>query len=114
MADPNRPTPPENLDGEQLLEWHRVCDEMEAAGCLDKKCRALLTLYVQSWAIAHECNKYVVQLGPIIRCFGQPRPSPFYKVWREATSTCNSLLVNLGLTASKGTGEKKESEELEI
>lgn len=112
--NPNYPQPPADLEGEQLIEWERVVAEMDAAGTLAPKCRALLTLYVQAWSIVQATNKYVVAYGPVVKCSGQIRASQFYKTWREAVTTCNSLLVNLGLTVTKLPTEKKEAEELEI
>src|SRR2546430_1411368 len=94
--------PPENLEGEALLEWQRIVAEMDAAGTLDRKYRRLILRYCQPWAVAQESHKYVVQLGPVVKSFGQVRASPFYRVWREATATCNALLVNLGLVGFLG------------
>jgi P27 family predicted phage terminase small subunit len=115
MPNPNRPIPPETFQGEQLLEWHRICDELERVGTLEPKLRAVIILYCQSWAITQETNKWVVQLGSVIRHFegSAPGPSPFYKVWQQESKTCAALMAQLGLRVEKVV-EQQESDELEI
>ena len=113
----NRPTPPEEIEGEALLEWHRVCDELEAAGRLDKADRAVLTVYVEIWAVHRAATAAVAKYGPVIKFHtGVPAQSPFYKTQRETATLLRRLLADLGLTpAARGKGAtSNEEDDLEI
>jgi hypothetical protein len=61
----DRPKPPDDLDGEALLEWHRVCDELADAGRLDKIDRAILTVYATTWAVHQSVGKHVAKFGAV-------------------------------------------------
>jgi len=115
-AKSNGPKPPEELDGEALLEWERVCAELDAAGTLDKTDRAVLTLYAQTWATHHAAARAVAQHGAVIKWpNGMPGPSPFYRVMKETAAQLRGLLNDLGLTpASRKTSTAGEEEELKF
>lgn len=99
-----RPVPPENLDGEALLEWHRACDELDGMGRLDRVDRAILTQYVRTWAENMNAARHVEQFGSVIKWGnGLPGPNPFYKVWMETGKRILDYLDRLGLTpAARG------------
>lgn len=115
-AKSNHPQPPEELDGEALLEWHRIVAELDAAGTLDKTDRAILTLYAQTWATHHAAARAVAQHGSVIKWpNGMPGPSPFYKVAKETAGQLRGLLADLGLTpTSRKAGTAGEEEELKF
>lgn len=97
--DPNRPSPPPEIQGEALLEWDRVCDELAAAGRLDKADRAILTVYCLTWAIHEQAMRAVSNHGAIVKWpNGTAGPSPFYKVSRETANQLQKLLADMGLT----------------
>lgn len=102
---------PEYLQDEALLEWERVTAELAKAGKLDPKLRPLLVMYCQSWAIAQAAHRYVLMRGAVVRNHGTAQASPFYKVYREETTTCEKLLHSLGMVADK-TPAKVEEEQL--
>jgi P27 family predicted phage terminase small subunit len=97
----NRPQPPDDLDGEALLEWHRICDELAALGTLDKSDRAAITLYCQTWAINQQVGKHVAKFGSVIKWSnGVPGQSPWFKTQKETATLLIKLLDQLGLTPS--------------
>ena len=110
-AKTNRPRPPEDLDGEALLEWERVVTELEAVGKLDKADRAVLTLYAQTWATWNAAMQAVVKHGSVIKYPNRMvGPSPFYKVAKETAAQLRGLLTDLGLTpAARGTSGGDDS-----
>ena len=117
---PERPTPPEDLDAEALLEWGRICDELAAAGCPDLAAyRAILTVYVQTWETHQTVMRFVRQHGPIVKFSnGVTGASPFHKAARECAAQLRGLLTDLGLTpaargARKGSNAA-EPDELDI
>jgi P27 family predicted phage terminase small subunit len=93
-----RPQPPETLDGEGLLEWHRIVDELDDAGRLDKADRALLTLYAQTWEQYQAAIRGVAKYGAVIKYTSNVGPSPHYKVAKELAAQLRGLLNDLGLT----------------
>jgi P27 family predicted phage terminase small subunit len=109
----NRPRPPEDMDGEALLEWDRVCDELAAAGRLDSTDRALLTIYCQTWAIYQTVMRRVAKDGPVVKHNnGVAGASPFYTVSREMAGHLRRLLSDMGLTpAARGKGAATAGEE---
>jgi P27 family predicted phage terminase small subunit len=99
--EPGAPDPPEVLEGEALLEWHRVIAEIEPTRVLSKADRAALTLYCQTWAIAQDAARNIQATGTIIKLpNGYPGATPYLKVYNEATRICMRLLAEFGLTPS--------------
>lgn len=105
-AKANRPAPPEEIEGESLLEWDRLCADLEAAGRLDKTDRGIITLYCQTWAVYQLAMQHVVKFGPIVKHQnGVAGESPHYKASRETTNQLRRLLNDMGLTpAARGKG----------
>jgi len=116
-ADPcdpsgNRPIPPPEIQGPALAEWTRVCDELDAAGRLDRADRAVLIVYVQTWAVYQWATERVTAFGPVINHHnGVAGPSPFYKVSRETALQLQKLLADLGLTPAARHRMKAAAEE---
>jgi P27 family predicted phage terminase small subunit len=98
-SDPNRPAPPPEIQGEAILEWDRVCNELAAAGRLDKADRAILVLYCQTWDIYQQATRGVNAHGAVVK-FGNgvPGRSPFYVVARESGNQLQKLLNDMGMT----------------
>lgn len=95
----NRPAPPHEIQGEALLEWERVCDELSAAGRLEKADRAILILYCQNWEVYQEAMRGVMTHGAIVKHHnGVAGASPFYKVAHEKAALLQKLLSDLGMT----------------
>lgn len=119
MANPTtkaeRPNPPEELDGEALLEWHRICDELEAVGRLDKTDRAVLTLYAETWQTWRSAAKAVAKSGSVIRYPNNVvGPSPFYKVMRETGQQLRGLLADMGLTPTTRGAAAGDNDDLKF
>ncbi len=112
-----QPKPPEDMDGEALLEWHRVCAEMRSVGKLEACDRALLVLYTETWAVNRTASRIVAKRGPVgklpndVVC-----QTPFYKTQRETTAQLRRLLSDLGLTPASRSqiGAARIADELEI
>lgn len=107
-----RPKPPEEMEGEALLEWERVCDELDTAGRLETADRAILTVYCETWAQNRAAVIAVTKHGPVIRYPNKTvGPSPFYKVAKETAVILRGLLSDMGLTpASRKAGETDPGE----
>jgi P27 family predicted phage terminase small subunit len=106
------PQPPEELDGEALLEWHRVIEELEAVGHLHTADRGLLTLYVQTWSANQAVAKHVAQHGPIVKFNnGVVGQSPHYKTMRETALVLATLIDKLGLSPAARKFDKKDKAE---
>ena len=87
----NRPTPPDDLDGEALA----------STGQLAAADRALITLYCQTWAVNQQVAKHVAKFGAIIKWSnGVPGQSPWAKQQKETTAQLCKMLEQLNLTPS--------------
>ena len=113
--DAPKVAPPEELDGEALLEWDRVTHELAERDLLDQSDRAVLMLYCRTWATWREVDKLVRKYGSVIKyANGVPGPAPFFKTACEAAKQLRALLADLGLTPSarhKMTAPKKSAED---
>jgi P27 family predicted phage terminase small subunit len=95
----DRPQPPDDLDHEAVLEWHRVTEELDAIGLLDRADRAVLTIYCQTWAVWQSMTKPVSQFGAVVKMHnGVAGQSPFWKEQKEAAKLLRGFLADLGLT----------------
>lgn len=114
--NPKRPATPDHLEGESLLEWERILDELNDAGKLETTDRALIVLYVTTWRRWREASRHVEEFGVVVK-FGNgvPGPNPFYKIEEKEGRNLRALLVELGLTpSSRGQGVEVDASELEI
>ena len=116
MAKTSRPKPPDSLDREGLLEWHRVCDELEDAGRLEMTDRATLTLYALTWQTWWEAEQNVQQHGPVVQLPNNIyTTSPYYDVAQQKATLLRGLMRDMGLSfASRPKTKPIESEELEL
>ncbi len=113
----NRPAPPDDLDGEALLEWDRICGDLDAAGRLDKTDRSIITLYCHRWAIYQAAMQHVVKFGPVVKHHnGVAGESPHYGVSRQEATQLRRLLADMGLTPTLRGMRASEADagELEI
>lgn len=112
----NHPEKPEDLEGEALLEWDRICVELDTVGRLDPSARALLIIYVAAWELHHYAMMHVRKHGAVVKHHnGVPGPNPYYKVSRETANQLRAILVEMGLTpATAAKGRKSEPEPMEI
>lgn len=98
-----------------MLEWDRVCRELEADGRpVD---RALLTVYVQTWEIHAQVMRHVRKFGAVVKHHnGVAGASPHYKVSREVANQLRLMLAELGLTpAARGLkADGKPADDLEF
>lgn len=99
MDKTNRPQPPEDLDGEALLEWGRIVGDLDAAGILDGADRAILTLYCRTWAVWFAAARVVAVDGPVVLLPNNwPGQSAESKVMDATGKQVAKLLDQLGLT----------------
>lgn len=109
-----RPEPPEELEGEALLEWGRICDELAAAGRLDKTDRAILVLYVEQWSGFRAATRGVTKHGAVIKFSNKNLGlSPFFKAQKEYAKALRGLLADMGLNPTargKGTDEPEDED----
>jgi P27 family predicted phage terminase small subunit len=107
-----RPTAPEELDGEALLEWGRISDELDALGMLDKVDRGIMVIHCQTWAVYRQCTEAVQRFGAVIKWpNGVPGPGPFYKVMKETANMLRSTFGDLGLTPAARNFKAKTEDE---
>jgi len=106
----DRPAPPEEIAGEALLEWYRVCDELASIARLHTADRALLTLYVQAWGIWRDAMRHVAEHGAIIKhTNGVPGNNPFYNTYCEQAKLLRGYLRDMGLTPTlRGPGVQSD------
>lgn len=114
------PEVPETLDGEALLEWHRLTEELRVAGMLARCDRPALMTYCHAWAQMVDAQRNIAKTGTVIKLpNGYPGPTPYLKVFNESAKLCTRLLSEFGATPqarrripTKATGD--EPDELEI
>jgi P27 family predicted phage terminase small subunit len=95
MRSNNRPAPPEDLAAEGFLEWGRVCDEL--GDRIDPSHRAILTIYVETWAMWTEAARVARALPP--GAYADPAVvPPAVQVMTETGELLRQLLNDLGLT----------------
>jgi P27 family predicted phage terminase small subunit len=113
MTASNKPIPPEDLDGEALLEWHRIIAELEQLGTLATADRAAITLYCQTWATNQQVAKHVNKFGAVIKWpNGVPGQSPWFKTQKETTTLLSKLLDQIGLTSRKTKATEDQPQEV--
>jgi P27 family predicted phage terminase small subunit len=101
MENCTHPVPPDDLDGEALLEWQRVTAELAQCNLLDQSDRAVMTLYCRTWATWREADKLVAKYGSVIKYTnGVPGPAPFFKTAMESAKHLRALLADMGMTPS--------------
>lgn len=107
-ANKKRPDPPEDIQDEALLEWHRVCGELEAIGKLATSDRAIISLYCKTWARWQAMSRNVDTFGPVVKFpNGYPGISPHYQVLKDCEAKLARLIVELGITPSQRTSTNK-------
>jgi P27 family predicted phage terminase small subunit len=109
-----RPRPPDGMEGEALLEWDRLCDDLAAAGRLDAADRAVMHVYCETWAVWRTATRHVNTFGPVVPASlnGAIGRSPFYAVQKETAAQLRNLLTDLGLTPqARGKGAGSTGEE---
>ena len=103
-----RLSPPDDLEGEALLEWERVTDALHAQGRLDAADRALLTLYVWTWATWHAATRAVAREGAVqVHANKMTGRNPAFIVMKEMGIQVRALLVDLKLTPGSGGASRR-------
>lgn len=112
----NRPSPPDDLQNEGLLEWGRICDELSDAGLLNKADRAIIKLYCDAWQTYTAAQAAVNVSGPVVKYpNGMPGPSPLFNVAEKTAARMEKLLAQLGLTpAARHRLAPKDADQLEL
>lgn len=103
--------PPEELEGEALLEWHRVIEELQELGGLKAVDRATLTLWCKTWAVNYQVSQHVSKFGPILPAINKALGrSPWYQVMQETTSQLSKLAEIIGLTRKSRDYDRKKDD----
>jgi P27 family predicted phage terminase small subunit len=115
-ATTTRPPAPEELTGESLLEWDRVCGELAEAGRLKSADRAMIVLWCQTWAIYQAVTRHVNQFGAILPAANKViGKSPWYTVQRECHNALVKMATEMGLTcASRNYDHDNQDEPTEL
>lgn len=102
----NYPKAPEGLEDEELLEWDRICGDLDAEGRLEKADRAFLTVYVGIWSVRQKAMRRVNLDGfEAENNNGTTGRSTAYTVLRETSAQLRRLLNDLGASpAARGGG----------
>jgi P27 family predicted phage terminase small subunit len=110
----NRPEMPDDLEGEALLEWDRVCAELEKQGRLDQADRSVITIYCHTWATYKAAQRNTFEHGAVVKFpNGIPGQSPHYKTMKELANILRLMLADLGLTpAARGKSKEQPTDEL--
>jgi P27 family predicted phage terminase small subunit len=109
--------PPEEIEGEALLEWHRITAELRAIGRLEKVDRSLLVLYVQEWSVHHEAARVVAREGPVKEhSNGTVGPHPARQVMKDAAAQLRRMLNDMELTPAtrKSSAVVEELDDLKM
>lgn len=98
-STPAAPKPPDDLDGEALLEWHRIVAELHEHGLLATADRAIITHHCRTWATIQLVSRVVAVDGPVVLLPNNwPGKSKEYEVQVEQMKLDATLLASLGLT----------------
>jgi P27 family predicted phage terminase small subunit len=94
-----RPAPPADLEGEALIEWGRLCDDLEKAGTLATASRGVMELYCRTWATYQQNARHVAKFGAIVKhANGMPMQNPAFKVMNALSEQLRRLLIDMRLT----------------
>jgi P27 family predicted phage terminase small subunit len=94
-----RPRPPDDLDGDALLKFHWVCDELEKLGSLATADSDLIVLYARTHAINERAQRHVVENGEVVKLpNGWPGENPYLRIADRTTAQLSKLYDQLGLS----------------
>ena len=84
-----RPEPPDFLPtSEAREEWHRITEEMDAAGTLAKVDRAAIAEYCIAWAESRHAERMITEHGyTTTSASGELRVSPWVRI-RDRNADC--------------------------
>jgi P27 family predicted phage terminase small subunit len=100
--------PPEELEGEALLEWDRVTTELTEIDGLKAADRAMVTQWCKVWQINHQCWQHVQKFGAILPAINKSLGrSPWYQTFMETEATLSKLADQLGLTRKARDYDRK-------
>ena len=95
----DRPTAPDDLEGDALLCWHRLCDDLEAAGHLNTADRSVIALTARIEAGHLLAARHVGQWGPILPAHNKTiGRSPWASYMLDTAKQLATLYTLLGLT----------------
>jgi P27 family predicted phage terminase small subunit len=97
-----RPEAPDDLEGDALSEWHRVCEAAEQVGHPIREAdRSILATYCRTWVVNQSCFAHIKKFGPVVVWpNGMPGPSPQAKMFEASVKLLRGLLADLGCTPS--------------
>ena len=97
-APPGIPPAPTYLRREASAEWQRVVRGLDAMGILATIDRAVLTAYVETWAVWKEARDDLAKRGHLVEGDRGKVKNPSWQIYREATTVLANLARELGLT----------------
>lgn len=94
------PTPPDDLVGEALDEWHRVVPELTRLDLLKEGDRAVLVTYCEAWAVFCEATDAIRREGLFVDARQGLIPHPAVAIQRNAAKEVRAIAAHFGLTPS--------------
>lgn len=104
--EPNAPSgvpdfPAAFLQGEAMIEWHRIIPQLQAMGILSTVDRAAIIAYCVIWADFVDATENVRKFGKVVKApSGYPIPSPYVSIARQAREDLRKYAGEFGLTPS--------------
>jgi P27 family predicted phage terminase small subunit len=111
----DRPAPPETLDGEALLEWFRLCDQLIADGTIAGADMSMMMIYARTYATWVEADKHVARFGAVIKHHnGVAGVNPFYKVAEKLGPQLVLMREKIVTVAARRAGAAPKGEGLDF
>ena len=113
------PVMPVVLQGEALVEWHRISDELRAMGCFRASDMAVIAFYASSWADWHNAVKNLNEMVHPLAYRGEAiTVHPYYRVKQLAEERLLKAAAELGCTPSARSrlkvGDKDAQKQLDL
>lgn len=103
-APAGEPTMPAHLDQVAQAEWRRVVREMDAMGTLSSADASTIASHAVSYSHAVAAEKELQRNGLVaVLPSGAVRPSPWLKIFENATAALRQYAIELGLSPSART-----------
>lgn len=99
---PEMPRCPDHLQDEARKEWQRVTRELASTGRLEHTDRAALAAYCVLWQTFIECDKKVLESGPVVESkSGNAVVNPYLTARNAAAKLMRQYAADLGLHSTK-------------
>lgn len=95
------PEPPDHLDAEALLEWHRVIADLGVAGLITRPDRGILAAYCCAYSRWRLAEQKIASFGHIVRhpSSGKLVQSPWVTISNQAMLLMHKFGTEFGMTS---------------